>query len=47
MTGFIVFYTFLAIIEMWLMFHFARKGPSSLGTGRYFFEKSDAQPAMA
>jgi cytochrome bd ubiquinol oxidase subunit I len=23
---------------MWLMFHFARKGPSSLGTGRYHLE---------
>jgi cytochrome d ubiquinol oxidase subunit I len=36
--GFIAFYTFLLIIEMWLMFHFARKGPSSLGTGRYYLE---------
>ena len=24
---------------MWLMFHFARKGPSSLHTGRYHFEQ--------
>jgi cytochrome bd ubiquinol oxidase subunit I len=40
--GFIGFYTFLLIIEMWLMFHFARKGPSSLGTGRYFLERSAA-----
>ena len=36
--GFIAFYTFLLLIEMWLMFHFARKGPSSLGTGKYHFE---------
>ena len=38
MAGFIAFYTFLLLIEMWLMFHFARKGPSSLGTGKYHFE---------
>lgn len=43
LAGFIGFYTFLLAIEMWLMFHFARKGPSSLGTGRYHFE----QPAKA
>jgi len=40
--GFITFYTFLLVIEMWLMFHFARKGPSSLGTGRYYLEKQAA-----
>ena len=44
--GFITFYTFLAIIEVWLMFHFARKGPSSLGTGRYYFEKQAAGAVM-
>lgn len=38
MIGFVAFYTFLLVIEMWLMFHFARKGPSSLGTGRYHLE---------
>ena len=38
MVGFIGFYTFLLVIEMWLMFHFARRGPSSLHTGRYHFE---------
>jgi cytochrome d ubiquinol oxidase subunit I len=37
--GFIAFYTFLLVIEMWLMFHFARKGPSSLGTGKYHLEQ--------
>ncbi len=37
--GFMAFYTFLAVIELWLMFHFARKGPSSIHTGRYHFEK--------
>jgi cytochrome d ubiquinol oxidase subunit I len=36
--GFIGFYTFLLVIEMWLMFRFARQGPSSLHTGRYHFE---------
>jgi cytochrome bd ubiquinol oxidase subunit I len=48
--GFVTFYTFLLVIEMWLMFHFARKGPSSLGTGRYHLEKASAkadQPAHA
>jgi cytochrome d ubiquinol oxidase subunit I len=35
LTGFIVFYTGLLIIELYLMFKFARKGPGSLGTGRY------------
>ena len=37
--GFIVFYTVLFIIEMFLMFKYARLGPSSLGTGNYHFEK--------
>ena len=34
----VLFYTGLFIVEMFLMIHFVRKGPSSLGTGRYFFE---------
>ncbi|MCP5142693.1 MAG: cytochrome ubiquinol oxidase subunit I [Gammaproteobacteria bacterium] len=37
--GFLLFYTFLLVIEMWLMFRFARLGPSSLHTGRYFWEQ--------
>jgi cytochrome d ubiquinol oxidase subunit I len=45
MAGFIGFYTFLLAIEMWLMFHFARKGPSSLHTGRYHFERLEAAKA--
>lgn len=46
LSGFILFYTFLLIIEMYLMFKFARKGPSSLHTGRYYFEtKGSEQPA--
>ena len=33
------FYTVLLIIEMFLMFRFARLGPSSLKTGKYHFEQ--------
>nr|WP_321454797.1 cytochrome ubiquinol oxidase subunit I [uncultured Cohaesibacter sp.] len=40
LTGFLAFYTFLLVIEMWLMFKFARLGPSSLHTGRYHHEQS-------
>lgn len=45
--GFVGFYTFLLIIEVYLMFKFARKGPASLGTGRYFGETASPhmQPA--
>lgn len=39
--AFIVFYTLLFIIEMYLMIRFARLGPSSLHTGRYHFEKNE------
>jgi cytochrome d ubiquinol oxidase subunit I len=35
----IVFYTVLLVIEMYLMIKFARRGPSSLHTGRYHFER--------
>ena len=34
----VVFYIGLFIVEMFQMLHFVRKGPSSLGTGRYHFE---------
>ncbi|NRA21454.1 MAG: cytochrome ubiquinol oxidase subunit I [Oceanospirillaceae bacterium] len=44
MIGFIIFYTILAVIEFWLMFKFARLGPSSLHTGRYHFERN-TQPS--
>jgi cytochrome d ubiquinol oxidase subunit I len=37
--GFIGFYTLLLIIELFLMFKYARLGPSSLHTGRYHFER--------
>ena len=39
LTGFVVLYTLLLIVEMWLMFKYARSGPSSLGTGKYYFEQ--------
>ncbi|MBE1236434.1 cytochrome ubiquinol oxidase subunit I [Phaeovibrio sulfidiphilus] len=38
LAGFVLFYTILLVIGMYLMVHFARKGPSSLGTGRYHDE---------
>jgi cytochrome d ubiquinol oxidase subunit I len=42
LAGFVGFYTFLLVIEMWLMFRFARLGPGSLGTGRYHGEEPHA-----
>ncbi len=36
--GFFIFYTFLLIIEMYLMFKYARLGPGALHTGRYYSE---------
>ena len=33
-----IFYTLLLIVELFLMFKYARLGPSSLGTGRYYHE---------
>jgi len=38
LAGFIGFYTLLLIVELFLMFRFARLGPSSLHTGRYALE---------
>ena len=35
LAGFLFFYTGLLIVEMYLMFKYARLGPASLGTGRY------------
>lgn len=37
--GFILFYTVLLIIELFLMQKYIRLGPSSLHTGKYHFEK--------
>jgi cytochrome bd ubiquinol oxidase subunit I len=42
LAGFIVFYTGLLIVELYLMFKYARAGPSSLGTGRYEDERPEA-----
>jgi cytochrome bd ubiquinol oxidase subunit I len=38
LAGFLGFYTLLLVIELYLMFKYARLGPSSLGTGAYHFE---------
>lgn len=43
--GFVVFYTALFIVEITLMFKYARLGPSSLHTGRYFHEQGSAEVA--
>jgi cytochrome d ubiquinol oxidase subunit I len=48
LTGFVVFYTVLFVIEIYLMFKFSRLGPSSLHTGRYHHERQTGQgPAGA
>jgi len=43
--GFVVFYTALFVIEITLMFKYARLGPSSLHTGRYHHETPPDQPS--
>jgi cytochrome d ubiquinol oxidase subunit I len=40
--GFTFFYTGLLVTELYLMFKYARLGPGSLGTGRYFGERGGA-----
>lgn len=47
LAGFIGFYTFLLVIELYLMFKYARLGPSSLHTGKYFFENEYPHAAHA
>jgi cytochrome d ubiquinol oxidase subunit I len=42
LAGFIGFYTLLLVVELFLMFRFARLGPSSLHTGRYALERPAA-----
>ena len=42
LTGFVVFYTVLLCVEMYLMVKFSRQGPGSLGTGRYMNEAHHA-----
>jgi len=48
LTGFIGFYTLLLIAELYLMFKYARLGPSSLHTGRYDLEQTAGgnEPAL-
>lgn len=38
-------YTILLVVELYLMFKYARLGPSTLGTGRYHFEQGEKQNA--
>lgn len=40
LAGFIILYTALLVVELYLMFKYARLGPSSLGTGRYYLEQN-------
>ncbi len=47
LAGFIAFYTILLVVEMFLMFKYARLGPSSLHTGKYHHELPDTQPQGA
>jgi len=42
LAGFLGFYTLLLVIELYLMFKYARLGPSSLHTGKYHFERAAA-----
>jgi cytochrome d ubiquinol oxidase subunit I len=43
--GFVGFYSVLLVIEVFLMVKFARKGPASLGTGKYHGEVPSAHGA--
>ena len=45
LAGFILFYTALFVIEIKLMFKYARLGPSSLHTGRYHHELAAGERA--
>lgn len=42
----ISFYTVLLVVELFLMFRFARLGPSSLKTGKYHFEQLENQQEL-
>jgi len=42
----IAFYSVLLVVEVFLMFRFARLGPSSLKTGRYHFEQLENQQEL-
>jgi len=45
--GFVLFYTGLLIVELYLMFKYARLGPSSLGTGHYHHETASLSGGAA
>ncbi|HZZ93155.1 MAG TPA: cytochrome ubiquinol oxidase subunit I [Usitatibacter sp.] len=45
LSAFVVFYTALLVIELYLMLKYIRLGPSSLHTGNYDLEAADASPA--
>jgi len=47
LSGFIGFYTVLLVAELYLMFKYARLGPSSLHTGRYDLEKQSTAATQA
>jgi len=47
LAGLVGFYSLLLVVELYLMFKYARLGPSSLGQGRYHFETQGALPAGA
>ena len=42
LASFVVFYSALLVVDVYLMLKYARLGPSSLGTGRYHFERGAA-----
>ena len=44
LAAFVVFYTALFIVEMYLMLKYIRLGPASLGTGRYAGEPGAPVP---
>lgn len=45
LAGFLLFYTLLLVAEIYLMFKYARLGPSSLGTGQYALETAPVYAA--
>ena len=47
LAGFVAFYTALLVVDLFLMFKYARLGPSSLHTGRYYHEQATTQPQGA
>jgi cytochrome d ubiquinol oxidase subunit I len=47
LAGFIGFYTALLVVELYLMFKYARAGPGGLGTGRYNAETATGAAGAA